>query len=490
MATELNIGTNIQVTPDMLLGESIAVLGIKGSGKSNTAAVLAEEMLAAGVPICIVDIAGEYWGLKEKYQILVAGKSAHVDIPVTPAQAAELAEFSMRHNLSVILDVSDFRADARFEFLHLYFEAVWRIAGELRRPYQLFLEEAHNFIPQRTTTLVSDILITIATEGRKRGLGIVMIGQRSARIDKDVLTQAGILFLHQVRHPADFSVYQDIVVAERAWVKESVNQLKTGEAIVVLGSDTHISQIRQRHTYHAGYTPGLGDVPAPSLHTLDEQTLNTLRQMLSGVREEKVDEEKRTLQLQLAEQQTQFQAIQTELDEALATIERQKIEIDILSHIHITIDPITVITTPMQSPGDTVASTMKPAAKPNTKVNRPIVKEDSGLVKQQKRRLNTFLDDLRVLPKIDRVIALYFVQRPDMKMTLDKLARHIPYADTTLVRNPPLQAIALSILSREQSRDGYLYQSALDSVLEAKFGELPHDETTQRITEALLSTGS
>ena len=47
----------------------------------------------------------------------------------------------------------------------------------------------------------------IATEGRKRGLGIVMVGQRSARIDKDVLSQAGILMLHRVRHPADMGVY-------------------------------------------------------------------------------------------------------------------------------------------------------------------------------------------------------------------------------------------------------------------------------------------
>jgi len=54
---------------------------------------------------------------------------------------------------------------------------------------------------------VSDVLVMIATEGRKRGLGIVMVGQRSARIDKDVLSQAGILMLHRVRHPADMGVY-------------------------------------------------------------------------------------------------------------------------------------------------------------------------------------------------------------------------------------------------------------------------------------------
>lgn len=70
-------------------------------------------------------------------------------------------------------------------------------------------------------------------------------------------------------------------------------------------------------------------------------------------------------------------------------------------------------------------------------------------------------------------------------MTLNKLARYTPYADTTLVRNPPTRAMALGVLSREHSHDGYLYSSMLDGVLESKFGELPHDETPQSIIEAL-----
>ena len=47
----MNIDVNrmLKIGVDELLGESVAVLGIKGSGKSNTAAVLAEELLSAGV---------------------------------------------------------------------------------------------------------------------------------------------------------------------------------------------------------------------------------------------------------------------------------------------------------------------------------------------------------------------------------------------------------------------------------------------------------
>ena len=43
-----------------LVGRGIAVLGITGAGKTNTAAVLIEELLSNDLPLTIVDIEGEY----------------------------------------------------------------------------------------------------------------------------------------------------------------------------------------------------------------------------------------------------------------------------------------------------------------------------------------------------------------------------------------------------------------------------------------------
>lgn len=89
---------------DDLLGERIAVLGMSGQGKSNTAAVLCEELLAAGLPLAIIDTAGEYWGLKEKYPILIAGQSAQADIEIAPTQTAPLADLFPDLTLSTLLD--------------------------------------------------------------------------------------------------------------------------------------------------------------------------------------------------------------------------------------------------------------------------------------------------------------------------------------------------------------------------------------------------
>lgn len=475
----LNIGTDLHITPEMVLGESIAILGIKGSGKSNTAAVVAEAMLEVGVPICIVDIAGEYWGLKEQYKILVAGKSAHVDIVAQPGQAATLAEFSLRNNVSIILDVSDFRAEDRMNFLLNYFEAIWALAGELRRPYQIFLEEAHNFIPQRTTTQVTDVLVTIATEGRKRGLGIVMIGQRSARIDKDVLTQAGILFLHHVRHPSDTSVYQDIIPAERSWVKSMTSELETGQAIVMIGASISVSNIRQRHTFHAGYTPGMDDVQAPELHTLDDKTLASLRDMLAVKPDETVteavDSEKALLQRQLAEMQEQMDVLQNELDDAQATIERLNAENALLSKIRIVIDPVPVS---LSIAGYGTDGQSQP-------VSGNVIQADDGTVRRERECFETFLLDLGALPAMERAIALYFVQRPDVATTFKRLEKHVQYTYGSMNKNPPLRAIELGVLQRESTKDGYVYRSVLDTTLQAKFAALPPDELRQRVIGVL-----
>jgi len=93
----LNLDTNniLNLQTQDLIGRCVAVLGISGSGKTNTAAVLVEELLSSGVPMTIVDIEGEYWGLKEKYEVLVAGRSEHADVEFDAAHAGSLAELSV-----------------------------------------------------------------------------------------------------------------------------------------------------------------------------------------------------------------------------------------------------------------------------------------------------------------------------------------------------------------------------------------------------------
>lgn len=257
----------LNLSPENMMGQLVAVLGIRGSGKSNTAAVLMEELLAANVPIQVVDIAGEYHTLKDKFdRVEVIGRGIHVQAgtAVTFNNASKIAETTYKHGLPVVLDVSGIPSAAREELLLSYFQPIWDLAATQRIPTVIFLEEAHNWIPQSRKTAVSPLFVDIACEGRKRGLSMVMIGQRSARIDKDVLTQADLAFLHRVRHPSDMQVYQDMIALPRRRVMDMVNRLQTGSALVLEAERVTRYEIRLRHTAHVGATPTLANVPKPT----------------------------------------------------------------------------------------------------------------------------------------------------------------------------------------------------------------------------------
>jgi DNA helicase HerA-like ATPase len=68
-----------------------------------------------------------------------------------------------------------------------------------RIPAMLYaIEEAHNFCPQQGTAVAESILKTIASEGRKFGLGLCVVTQRPARVDKNVLSQCNTQIILKV----------------------------------------------------------------------------------------------------------------------------------------------------------------------------------------------------------------------------------------------------------------------------------------------------
>jgi hypothetical protein len=466
----LNIASDFNLSIEQVLGESIAVLGIKGSGKSNTAAVLAEELLDAGLPLVIVDIAGEYWGLKERFQILVAGRSPQSEVPLEVSGAAQLAEFSLTNSIPVILDLSEHKQDERFEIVSAYFERLWDKAGQLRRPYQIIIEEAHNFIPQSGSTPATEIAVRIATEGRKRGLGIVMIGQRSARIDKNVLSQAGILFLHKVRHPADVSVYQDIIPSDRAWVKSTTNGLETGESIALVGDEPEVVMVRKRHTFHAGYTPGMGDVKPPDLRGLDKKTLSELKKLMTV--KPVIDQEKEALKVQiddLGQQLEALQAVVTEKDVAIGDLEekirKQEIMLETVGLIRVEVEQV-------QNNGGAVVT----QAPQIVRVKEPeLSRVDHEASKRQQRRFDTLLADVQSLPKQHRSILTYLIERPDELLTTAQLARRLGYSESTLIKAPPVRLIEMKLITRNGRAGKYQYKANARTILSEMFPALDID---------------
>lgn len=270
----LQLGRNISF-PDDAITETFGILAARGAGKSNTAAVMAEEMYEQRLPFVVVDPVGSWWGLRSSktgsgpgLKITVFG-GKRGDVPLERTGGKLVADLVVDERLSCILDLTEFESEgAKRQFLLDFARRLYK-RNEL--PLHLFLEEADDYIPQTVVraepgeaAAIPGMLLraweNIVRRGRARGLGMTMITQRSASINKNVLTQVQTLIAMRTTGPQDRKAIED-------WVKyndESVDILKTlsglapGEAWVwspVFLKTTKRVKFRKRRTFDSGSTP-------------------------------------------------------------------------------------------------------------------------------------------------------------------------------------------------------------------------------------------
>lgn len=70
--------------------------------------MIIEHLLEERFPVLIIDTDGEYYGLKEKYEVLYAGADEECDLQIGPEHADHLAKLALEKNLPVIVDVFGF----------------------------------------------------------------------------------------------------------------------------------------------------------------------------------------------------------------------------------------------------------------------------------------------------------------------------------------------------------------------------------------------
>ena len=197
-ANGLNVAPGLALPMDAVT-QSFALLAIRRAGKSNGGAVLAEEMHDAGLPWVAIDPKGDWWGLRSSgdgrgpgLPVPVLG-GLHGDIPLTPESGRLVAELIVAQNLTCILDVSDFPSKAaQMRFLTDFGEHLFRLHRKNPQPRHVFLEEADEYLPQRVMQDQARCVgawTKLVKQGGAFGLGVTLISQRSAVVNKDVLTQ-------------------------------------------------------------------------------------------------------------------------------------------------------------------------------------------------------------------------------------------------------------------------------------------------------------
>lgn len=117
----------------------------------------------------------------------------------------------------------------------LFESAIWSKnldAGMRSNPLLLVMEEAHRYLSTENSGLSKSMVRRIAKEGRKFGVGSMLISQRPSEIDETILSQCGTLFSLRISNSADRSRVKAAMSDSLSGIVDSLPVLRTGEAIV------------------------------------------------------------------------------------------------------------------------------------------------------------------------------------------------------------------------------------------------------------------
>lgn len=134
--------------------------------------------------------------------------------------------------------------------------------GGRKQPLFVVLDEAHRFIPEGVDTSAHRTLSMIAKEGRKYGIGLMLVTQRPSEIDSGILSQCGSMIALRITNSADRAKVSAAVPDDLGGLVDQLPSLRTGEGIFLGESMPIPSRVRVRKAKHkpVGDDPKLPDV--------------------------------------------------------------------------------------------------------------------------------------------------------------------------------------------------------------------------------------
>ena len=151
-----------------------------------------------------------------------------------PLNRAELVQDGKISIVSLAGYTGDFQATIYSIIAEELFNA--KITKRLDWPFLLLLEEAHNFVPSRGNSSAEQqsIAITkqIAQEGRKFGVGLVVISQRPSRLDETALSQCNSYIIMRMVNPADQNFVRRVIESLGEEEVRLLPDLDVGEALL------------------------------------------------------------------------------------------------------------------------------------------------------------------------------------------------------------------------------------------------------------------
>ncbi len=105
--------------------------------------------------------------------------------------------------------------------------------GGITRPLLVVMEEAHRYLSSSASNLATEIIQKIAKEGRKYGVGAMVVSQRPSEVNETILSQCGTFFTLRLSNPVDQSRIQGALPDGLLSLLDVLPVLRTGEAVIL-----------------------------------------------------------------------------------------------------------------------------------------------------------------------------------------------------------------------------------------------------------------
>lgn len=190
------------------------------------------------------------------------------------------------------------------------------------------IEEAHRFCPERGVgqAMSLSILRTVAAEGRKFGMGLGIVSQRPAKVDKNVLSQANTQIILKVTNPNDIMAISKSLENFTPELEEVMKNLPLGTALITSENLERpvLTTIRVRRSKHGGAAIDLiktresAGPPRPKVSTLSNR-IDSGKGVVSMLKEKLVGSDQEVRQ---GEAKVEVQAMVTQKEQAI--LQQQK----------------------------------------------------------------------------------------------------------------------------------------------------------------------
>jgi hypothetical protein len=336
--SKLQIAANVKLPLDAVT-QSIAILAKRRAGKSYLARRFAEQLLAADQQIVILDPKGDWWGIRGSadgknpgFPVVALG-GEHGDLPLEKTAAETVARLIVEERVSVLLDFSTFRKSEVAFFLggdvkqrhDGLLELIYRLKAkeEFRTPLMMIVDEADAVAPQKPypgEERMLGAIEDIVRRGGQRGLGSMLISQRSAVVNKNVLTQTQVMIAMRTIAEQDMDAIMAWVKVhgnpeQEKVLKASLPALPIGDAWILspgwptddgLFTRIHVDPIA---TFDSGATPKPGEKRIKPKHLADVDLKALERRMAETIERAKATDP-RELQKQLSLAQKKIQELE------------------------------------------------------------------------------------------------------------------------------------------------------------------------------------